>query len=265
MSTTLHLFLEERLPHSLPPNYISRALMLALHRALMEWLKLGTPPLLWDKGCLHSGIPVPTGVHLGPYLTSNIAAANLLPRGLPWRPSYRFGSDRPACTTQHHSLTHTQPPHERTLISSLPPSAHDIAPTTDPTTITTPREGPNDQPRTIYPPPPTRPTIPNSPGGDTSFVFRAIRTKPFSAEATVPAQRNPTLDPSLTPLMTQGDIKIKMTLAKLRHTRRLRACHTTRQSMPKDHRPLLRPASLPVQRRKKTRTPLLPRSLYSMG
>jgi hypothetical protein len=56
--------------------------MLALHRALLEWLILGTTPLLWDKECLHNDITAPIGVHQGPYPTTSITAANLLPRDL---------------------------------------------------------------------------------------------------------------------------------------------------------------------------------------
>jgi len=61
MSTTFHLLLGKHLPHTLPPNYITRARMLALYMALLEWLILGTPPLLWDARCLHIDISAMSG------------------------------------------------------------------------------------------------------------------------------------------------------------------------------------------------------------
>ena len=54
---------------------------MALHRALLEWLILGTPLALWSSGCLHSTIIPPQGTCRGPYDRRNIAAAILLPRG----------------------------------------------------------------------------------------------------------------------------------------------------------------------------------------
>ena len=63
MYTPLHLFLERRPPHSLPAIYITREQMMALHRALFEWLILGTPPVLWMADCLREDIPPPQGKH----------------------------------------------------------------------------------------------------------------------------------------------------------------------------------------------------------
>ena len=81
MSTTLHLLLGGRSPHSLPTNYIIRKHMMALHRALLEWLILGTPPTIWMTGCLHENILPPRGIHTWPYACTSIAATNLLPKG----------------------------------------------------------------------------------------------------------------------------------------------------------------------------------------
>ncbi len=60
MCTTLHLLLGDRHPHELPGLHIIRTRMLTLHRALLEWLIAGTPPALWQIGCLHQDIhPLP--------------------------------------------------------------------------------------------------------------------------------------------------------------------------------------------------------------
>ena len=55
--------------------------MLALHRALLEWLILGTPPNLWSGDCLNPDILPPQGTYLGPYERGSIAAAVNLPKG----------------------------------------------------------------------------------------------------------------------------------------------------------------------------------------
>ena len=47
MSTTLHILLEGTPPHFLTIQFITRDHMLTLHRALLEWLILGTPPLTY--------------------------------------------------------------------------------------------------------------------------------------------------------------------------------------------------------------------------
>ena len=81
MSTTLHLLLAGIPPHTLPRNFITREHMLALHRALLEFLIQGTPPDLWQRGCLYHGIPPPPGTHTCPHGCISIATANLLPKG----------------------------------------------------------------------------------------------------------------------------------------------------------------------------------------
>jgi hypothetical protein len=56
--------------------------MLAIHKALLEWLILGNNPSdLWARGCLQQGILPPQGTCIGPYDCISIATANLLPRG----------------------------------------------------------------------------------------------------------------------------------------------------------------------------------------
>ncbi len=55
--------------------------MLALHRALLEWLIQGSPPNFWRGGCLHRGIHPSPGTYTGPHGRVSIAAANLLPKG----------------------------------------------------------------------------------------------------------------------------------------------------------------------------------------
>ena len=81
MSSTLHLLLEGIPPHSLPTQFITRDHMLALHRALLEWLILGSLPDLWNGDCLNSDIIPPHGTFLGPYDSGSIAAAVNLPKG----------------------------------------------------------------------------------------------------------------------------------------------------------------------------------------
>ena len=44
MSTTLHLLLGDKHPHEMPTSCITRGHMLALHKALLNWLLTGTPP-----------------------------------------------------------------------------------------------------------------------------------------------------------------------------------------------------------------------------
>ena len=59
MCTTLHLLLGDKQPHTLPSSYIPRERMLSLHKALLAWLLTGTPPALWEIGCLHEDIIPP--------------------------------------------------------------------------------------------------------------------------------------------------------------------------------------------------------------
>ena len=81
VSTTLHLLLGGIPPHSLPNQFITREHMMALHRALLDWLIQGNPPDLWTRGCLNQGILFPQGTCTGPYDCLSISAANLLPKG----------------------------------------------------------------------------------------------------------------------------------------------------------------------------------------
>jgi hypothetical protein len=81
VSATLHILLGGIPPHSLPNQFITLEHMMALHRALLEMLRLGTPPDLWSLGCLHPTILPPQGTCRGPYDRRIIAAAILLPKG----------------------------------------------------------------------------------------------------------------------------------------------------------------------------------------
>jgi hypothetical protein len=56
LSSTLHLLLGSIPPRTLPTQFITREHMLALHRALLEWLIQGNPLDLSRGGCLHRGI-----------------------------------------------------------------------------------------------------------------------------------------------------------------------------------------------------------------
>jgi len=59
MCTILHLLLGVRHLHELPGKHIIRTHMLALHRAILEWLILGTLPAMWIMDCLHQDITPP--------------------------------------------------------------------------------------------------------------------------------------------------------------------------------------------------------------
>ena len=66
MFATLRLLLGGIPPHTLPREFITRIHMLPLHKALLEWLIQGSPPDLWQGGCLQRGIPPPLGTHTSP-------------------------------------------------------------------------------------------------------------------------------------------------------------------------------------------------------
>jgi hypothetical protein len=88
MCTTLHLPLGNRHPHELLGHHITRTHMLALHREFLEWLIAGTPPDLWQLGCLHKDIHPPSLAHTGPYPLLSITATTSLAKGQPWRPKW---------------------------------------------------------------------------------------------------------------------------------------------------------------------------------
>ena len=88
MMTTLHLLLGQRRPHELPDNYLSQDCTLLLHKALLNWLIKGTPPPLWELGCLNEDISPPSLAYIGPYIRQSIAATIDTPKGRFWRPTY---------------------------------------------------------------------------------------------------------------------------------------------------------------------------------
>ena len=88
MLTTLHLLLGQRRPHELPAHYLSRDRMLLLHSALLKWLVTGTPPTLWDIGCLTEDIIPPPQATTGPYTLQSVAKTVDTPKGTFWRPTY---------------------------------------------------------------------------------------------------------------------------------------------------------------------------------
>ena len=86
MCTTLHLLLGDRHPHELSVQHSTKTHMLALHRALSEWLVVGTTPTLGQLGCLHHDVRPPPSSHTGSYPLLSIAATTSLTKGQPWRP-----------------------------------------------------------------------------------------------------------------------------------------------------------------------------------
>ena len=88
MLTTLHLVLGRRRPHELPAIYITRERMLLLRKALLAWLITGTPPKLWEIGCLSEDIVPPPSAHIGLYPQQSVAATIDCPNGEYWRPTY---------------------------------------------------------------------------------------------------------------------------------------------------------------------------------
>ena len=87
MCTTLHLLLGNKHYHELPGRYITRAHMLALQRAQLEWLLVSIPPTMWSVGCLHQEVHPPQLAHTGPYTRRIIAATISVSKGNSWRPT----------------------------------------------------------------------------------------------------------------------------------------------------------------------------------
>ena len=154
MCTTLNLLLGDRHAHELPRQYITREQMLTLHMALLKWLILGTPPTWWQIGCIHRNISLPTQAHTCPYFVLSIVATASLPKGQPWRPvrTTSFGplptitptpleTGEGTLTPQGPTLPFPQPPYIQATRTFILPSAHDLALTTDPTSLTPPPGG----------------------------------------------------------------------------------------------------------------------------
>jgi hypothetical protein len=81
--TTLHL-LGDRHPYELRDLYITRARMIPLHRALQDWLVMGTLTSMWLVRCMHRDQPPPSHTqqaYTGPYLpNSKIRGDNVAPQ-----------------------------------------------------------------------------------------------------------------------------------------------------------------------------------------
>ena len=129
MLTTLHLLLGQRRPHELPDNYLSQDHTLLLHKALLTWLITGTPPPLWELGCLNEDISPPPLASTGPYIRQSIAATIADPKGRYWRPTYP--------TPQIRDPPQRHPPTE----------SHDKAHSTQGKTLPQPKGRPPVQPR----------------------------------------------------------------------------------------------------------------------
>jgi len=125
MCTALHLLPRNWHPHELPGLYITRIYMLALHRALLEWLIAGTPPALVKTWCLHQDIHPPTLAHTGPYPMLSISATTLLTKGQPWRPE-RLTYVGPPSTMNPTPSSASDGPHtsHHMILSPLAPTGH---------------------------------------------------------------------------------------------------------------------------------------------
>jgi hypothetical protein len=121
MCATLHLLLGTRQPHELPSLHITRTHILALHRALLEWLLMGTTPALWQLGCLPPDIHPPASAHTGPYPLLIITVTTSLTKGPPWRPerSIHVGSSS-TIAWPSPAIAEPPSPHPTELSSSAP-------------------------------------------------------------------------------------------------------------------------------------------------
>ena len=95
MCTTLHLLLGDRHPHQLPGQYITRDHILTLHRALLEWRILSTPPAMWQIGCIHRDIHPPSRPTHAPTLCLASLRPRRSPRASPSGQSGRYLSGHP--------------------------------------------------------------------------------------------------------------------------------------------------------------------------
>ena len=121
MCTTLHLLLKGRHPHELYGQYITRDHMRTLHRALIEWLILGTPPALWQICCIHRDILPSAHAHTCPYSLLSIAATTSLPKGQPWRQERSTLVGPPPAIILTPSVTGGEPhTPQHTVLSPLP-------------------------------------------------------------------------------------------------------------------------------------------------
>jgi hypothetical protein len=88
MCTILHLLIGNIQLHTLPRLYISRDRIISPHKILLAWLLTGTPPAMWEIGCLHKDIIPPSMARIGPYAQISVAATIESPKGEHWRPHH---------------------------------------------------------------------------------------------------------------------------------------------------------------------------------
>jgi hypothetical protein len=226
VSTTCYLLLRGIAPHSFPIQFITREHIVAMHRALLEWLIQGNPSDLWTRGCLDLGILLPQGTFTGPYDCLGIAAANLLPKGK--------GRLAPCSPLGASSIP---------LVLIAPIVEYSLHP--PPFTGVRMDQGAKENPHPTY--------------GGLDPSARAARPPPS-------AQRAPTSRSSpLLLLLSRRDIHSRTTTAKRAPSVRIRANKRQHQSMLTDHWPELRPASHPVYHRTKAPPSPIPRSLCNLG
>jgi hypothetical protein len=113
-----------RHPHELIGLHITITHMIALHRALFEWLIMGTPPVSWQLECLHPDIYPLASAHVGPYPLVSITAATSLTKGHPWR-SERSISVGPSSNIAWSFPATARPPYPHpTELPSSAPTGH---------------------------------------------------------------------------------------------------------------------------------------------
>ncbi len=240
MCTTLHLLLGDRLPHELPGQYITRDNMLTLHKALLEWLILGTPPAMWQIACIHQDIHRPIQAHTCPYSLLSIAAAASLPKGQPWRPIRSTFVGPPPTLTPTPSATGdgTLTP-QQTVLSPLPsvgriPCLETVHRTLDPHHGPFTRD-PNPALHEVELPASTR-------AGHLSTEYRKPERDSETAAMPTPKLINAPKWGTFTGLLIpRGAVRTRLGRAKKLATARLRINKANNQSMLVNHSPTLRP------------------------
>jgi hypothetical protein len=245
MCTTLHFLLGDRHPHELRTSHTTRAHMLVIHRALLEWLITGAPPALWQLGCLHHDIQPPSQAHTGPYPPLSISAAAALPMDQPRRPRKSIHIDHRTPEDQSLEADYTSP-----ISSTVTPPMHiPNGPPSDPRFST---ESQDFLPRMAPQPIPI--STPEAEPSETAAKEGHDTLSP-PIPASIPS---PALKPTSTtntssfrghnmgPCMSTGAIRLRLAYARRLETRRLRKNKTSKQTMLRDHWPTLRSPSFPI-------------------
>ena len=202
--------------------------MLALHRERLEWLLAGTPPALWDIGCIHLDIHPPQHAHAGQCTRQSITATISLPTAHHWRPE-RQTRGKPA-----KAIASTIPLPRNSLYNDAPTSAD------PPSAPKIHIKGSQATPEAHRPPPihitPARdsngdPTLPK-PKSPAALSWRGLPS-PTQPNPYVSSERAPLPPPSLKNtatigfltychVLSRGAIRFQFAMAKRRDTIRRR-------------------------------------------